>query len=71
MYVFCLVRGSGVGVSGCEDWSWAFFTKRVGTWGVWDMCMCLVCGGVSGVTGGGVDWARVLEGVVVLCMCVL
>ena len=28
-----------------------YFTNPVGIWGVWDMCLCLGCGGVRGVGG--------------------
>ena len=33
------------------------------------MCLCFGCGGVGSV--GWADWARVWEGEVVLCLCVL
>ena len=49
------------------------FTNTVGIGGVWDVCMCLGCSGVSGV-GEGSGWvalSRVLVNGVVLCMCVL
>ena len=38
----CLARGGvgeGGGVSGSEDWFWAFFTNPVGTGGVMDVCL--------------------------------
>ena len=38
------MRGLGVG-----------FTSPVGIWGVWDVCLCLCCGGVSGVDE---EWGR-------------
>ena len=27
------------------------FTNSGGTWEIWDMCLCFVCGGVGGVGG--------------------
>ena len=50
------VRGLGLG-----------FTNPVGRGGVWDVGMCLGCGGVGG-DGGWVVWSRVWEGGVVLCL---
>ena len=48
------------------------FTNPVETGGVWDLYLCLGCGGVGGVEGNGwMAWSRVWEGVVVLCLCVL
>ena len=48
------------------------FTNYGGTWGKWDMCMYFGCGGVGGVgESGWVACARVWEGGVVLCLCVL
>ena len=38
------MRGLGLG-----------FTNPVGTWGVFDMCLCLDCGGVGGEWVGGFD----------------
>ena len=66
----CLVRG-GVGgewVSGLG----LGFTNPGGTGGTRDMCVCFGCGGVGGVERSGwVDWSRVLEGGVVLNLCLL
>ena len=46
-------------------------TNPVGTWGEWDVCLCLGCDGVGGV-GGGSGWVAYMSGSwVVLCMCVL
>ena len=43
-----------------------------GVGGVCDMYMCLARGGVGGVGGSWwAAWARVCEGGVVLCVCVL
>ena len=46
------------------------FSNSVGTGGVFDVCLCLVCGGVGGV-GGEWAWTRVWRGGVVLCLCEL
>ena len=54
--------GVRVGVSGLG----LGFTNPVGIGGVWDVRLCLGCG------GGGVEWvAWSREGWVVLCMCEL
>ena len=43
-----------------------------GTWGKWDMCLCFGCGCLGGIGGSGWSaWAKVWEGGVVLCLCVL
>ena len=71
MYVFgsggdvggVLVTGLGLGN-----------TNFGGTWGKCDMCLCFGCGGVVWVVLGEsayLAWARVWEGGVVLCLCVL
>ena len=73
MYVF----GSGGvgGVAGeCVTGLGLGFTNSGGTWGKWDMCLCFGCGGVVWVVlreNGWAAWARVCEGRVVLCLCVL
>ena len=39
-----------------DEWMRGFglgFTNPVGTRGVWDVCLCLNCGGVDGVGGVG------------------
>ena len=46
------------------------FTNSGGTWEKWAMCLCLSCGGMSGVGESG--WAvssRVWERVVVFRVC--
>ena len=69
----CLARGGVGGVGG--EWVTGLgfgCTNSEGTWGEWDMCLCFGCGGVGGVEGEWRDaWARVWEGGVVLCLCVL
>ena len=68
MYVF----GSGrPGWRGCE-WMRGLglgFTNPVGTWGVFDVCLCLGCGGAGGV---GREWVggetRVWRDGVMVCM---
>ena len=47
MYVF---DSGGVGDEGVTGLNLGF-TNPVGTRGVWDVCMCLGCGGVGGVWG--------------------
>ena len=68
----CLALGGVGGVGG--EWVTGVglgFTNSAGTWGKWDMCLCFGCRGV-GVGGECVGgWARVWEGGVVLCLCVL
>ena len=62
-------------MGGTREWKRGLglgFTHSVGTWGVFDVCMCLGCGGVAGVGGefvGGLDQG--MERVVVLCLCEL
>ena len=54
MYMFGSVRSGRCG----GEWGIGFslgFTNPVGTGGVWDMCLCLGCGGVV-VLGGVVEW---------------
>ena len=65
----CLARGGVGGVGG--EWVTGLglgFTNSGGTWGKCDMCLFwLWCWGESRLAA----WARVLEGGVVLCLCVL
>ena len=52
----CLARGGVGGVEG--EWVTGLgmdFTNSGRTWGKWDMCVCLGCGGV-GVGGVGREW---------------
>ena len=46
------------------------FTNSGGTWGKWD-CVLVAVVWVELVESGLAAWARVREGSVVLCMCVL
>ena len=48
------------------------FTNSGETWGKWDMCPCFGCGGM-GCVGESVcsAWAKVCDGGVVLCLCML
>ena len=55
------MRGLGLG-----------FPNPVETGGVWHMCPCLGCGGVSGVGKSGVvTWSSVWDGASVMYVCVL
>ena len=60
----CLARCEACG--GERIWFGLGFTNPVGACGVWDVCLCLGCGGV-GCVGGSGWWL----GILVLCLCVL
>ena len=65
----CLARG-GWEVFGCQDWVWALpILEEHGENG---KCVCVLVAVVWLVLGesGWAAWARVLEGGVVLCLCV-
>ena len=60
------VEGEGEGMRGLG----VGFSNAVGTGGVFDVCLCLGCGGVGGVGGEWVGaWTRLWRGEVVLCLC--
>ena len=62
-------RGSGVLFTACDVQEMSV-VRGVGR--MCDMCMCLARDGVGGVGGSGWSaWARIWEGGVVLCLCVL
>ena len=60
----CLALGGVGGVGG--EWVTGLglgFTNSGGTWGKWDICLCVGCGGVGGVGESGWEaWSRVWEG---------
>ena len=69
----CLARGGVGGIGG--EWVTRLglgFINFGGTWGKW-ICVCVLVAVVWVVlrVSGWAAWARVWEGVVVLCLCVL
>ena len=68
MYMFGSGRGRRCGGEFVRELGLGF-SNPVRKGGVWDVCLCLGCGGVGSVGRRGVAWTR--EGGVALCLCVL